>query len=85
MDRWAARGAIQLALMDGGFDVGSVTVAEMQVVVDQLLRRQLESQNVGDVGGVCQRIREALGVVGDGVLKNLPDRIFERLGRGASS
>jgi len=85
MDHWAARGAIQLALMDGGFDVGSVTVAEMQIVVDRLLRKQLESQNVGDVGSLCQRIREALGVVGESSRESLPDRIFERLGKARSA
>lgn len=85
MDRWAARGAIQLALMDGGLDVASVTVAEMQAVVDKLLRRQLESQRVENVGGVCQKIRDALGLISDGPGMDLPDRIFERLGRGRSS
>lgn len=85
MDRWAARGAIQLALMDGGFDAGSVTVAEMKVVVDQLLRRQLESQNVADATRVCERIRDALGLVGDGPRKDSPDQVFQRLGRKGSS
>jgi hypothetical protein len=81
MDRWAARGAIQLALMDGGFDAGSVTVAEMEVVVDQLLRRQLESQSVAEAGRVCEKIRDALGLVGDGPRKDSPDQVFERLGK----
>ena len=82
MDRWAARGAIQLALMDAGFEAGSVTVPELQVVVDQLLAKQLESQKVVDVAGVCAKIRAALGLVGDGPGKDTPDRIFQRLGRG---
>jgi hypothetical protein len=82
MDRWAARGAIQLALMDAGLEAGSVTVAEMEVVVDQLLAKQLESQKVVGVAGVCEKIRAALGLVGNVPGKDTPDRIFQRLGRG---
>ena len=82
MERWAARGAIQLALMDGGFESGSVTVAEMEVVVDRLLARQLETQKVSDVAGICAKIRAALGGIGDGPGKDTPDRIFQRLGKG---
>ena len=81
MERWAAKGAIQLALMDGGLDAGSVTVAEMEAVVAQLLPRQLETQKVADVAAVCAKIRAALGQVGDGPGKDTPDRVFHRLGR----
>ena len=84
MDRWAARGAIQLALMDAGLEAGSVTVAEFRVVVDQLLAKQLESQKVVGVAGVCEKIRVALGLVGDGPGKDTPDRIFQRLGRAGA-
>lgn len=81
MDRWAARGAIQLALMDAGLEAGGVTVAEMAVVVEQLLAKQLESQKVADVAGVCERIRAALGLISDGPGKDTPDRVFKRLGK----
>jgi hypothetical protein len=81
MERWAARGAIQLALMDGGFEAGSVTVAEMEVVVDKLLAKQLQTQKVDDVPGICAKIRTALGGIGDAAGKETPDRIFQRLGK----
>ncbi|HTO69239.1 MAG TPA: hypothetical protein VMR31_05205 [Myxococcota bacterium] len=81
MDRWAAKGAIQLALMDAGLDAGGVTVAEMQVVVTELLPRQLETQKVSGVTAVCDKIRVALKLVGDGPAKDSPDRVFLRLGR----
>ena len=81
MDRWAAKGAIQLALMDGGLEAGSVTVSEMRAVVAELLPRQLATQKVADVTTVCEKIRAALGVVGEGPGKDTPDRVFHRLGR----
>jgi hypothetical protein len=82
MEKWAARGALQLALMDGGFDSASVTVAEMEIVVDKLLGKQLVTQKVADVAGVCARIRAALGGIGDAPGKDTPDLIFQRLGKG---
>jgi hypothetical protein len=81
MEKWAARGAIQLALMDGGFDSGTVTVSEMELVVDKLLGRQLETQKVANVPDVCARILAALGGVGDAPGTDTPDRIFQRLGK----
>jgi hypothetical protein len=81
MDHWAARGAIQLALMDGGLEAKSVTAAEMTAVVAELLPRQLETQKLSDVAAVCAKIRAALGQVGEGAGRDTPDRIFQRLGR----
>ena len=82
MDRGRARR--DPARADGRrLETGSVrTVPELQVVVDQLLAKQLESQKVVDVAGVCAKIRAALGLVGDSPGKDTPDRIFQRLGRG---
>lgn len=81
MEKWAARGAIQLALMDGGFDSGTVTISEMELVVDKLLGRQLETQKVADIPSVCAKIRAALGGIGDSAATDTPDRIFQRLGK----
>jgi len=81
MEKWAARGAIQLALMDGGFDSGTVTISEMELVVDKLLGRQLETQKVADVPAVCAKIRAALGGIGEAPGIDTPDRVFQRLGK----
>ena len=81
MDPWAAKGAIQLALMDGGLDTGTVTASEMKAVVAELLPRQLKTQKVNDIAGVCDRIRSALGLIDEGPGKDTPDLIFQRLGR----
>ena len=80
MEKWAARGAIQLALMDAGLEAKDVTAAQMSVVVDRLLPKQLQSQKVEAVADVCKRIREALDLLGDEPTPRTPDRVFERLG-----
>ena len=60
MDRWAAQGAIRLALMDAGLEASNVTSAQMDVVVERLLPKQLQSQKIADVEVLCERIRSAL-------------------------
>ena len=81
MDRWAVKGAIQLALMDGGLDAKSVTAVEMKAVVAELLPRQLETQKVAHVAAVCDKIRAALGLIDEASGRDTPDRVFQRLGR----
>jgi len=80
MDRWTARGAIQLALMDAGLEAGNVTSSQMKVVVEKLLPKQLQSQKVADVSNLCDRIRDALALVNEDVRTDSPDKVFQRLG-----
>ena len=80
MDRWTARGAIQLALMDAGLEAANVTSAQMKVVVDRLLPKQLQSQKVGDIANLCERIRDALALLGDDSRTDSADKVFKRLG-----
>ena len=46
MDKWAARGTLQLTLMDAGLETASVTPGQLSVVVERLLPRQLQSHGV---------------------------------------
>ena len=80
MDQWAARGALQLALMDAGLEASNVTAGQMKVVVERLLPKQLQSQKVVDVPSVCEKIRGALMLLGDDKGGETPDRVFQRLG-----
>ena len=59
LDRWAARGTLQLTLMDAGLETGSVSAAQLGVVIDRLLPRQLQSHGIADAATVCARLREA--------------------------
>ena len=62
MDRWTARGMLQLALMDAGLDKATVSATQLGVVVERLLPRQLQSQTGVDVGSVCARLRDVLAL-----------------------
>src|SRR5262245_38667579 len=80
MDRWTARGAIQLALMDAGLESSNVTSAQMRIVVDRLLPKQLQSQKVANVASLCERIQQALALLGDDSRSDTADKVFQRLG-----
>ena len=80
MDAWAARGALQLSLMDAGLEPSRVTPAQLRVVVDRLLPKQLQSQKVLDVRGVCEKIQGALALLGEDPNAESPERVFGRLG-----
>jgi hypothetical protein len=80
MDQWAARGALQLALMDAGLEASNVTAGQMKVVVERLLPKQLQSQKVVDVASVCEKIRGALMLLGDDKVRDTADQVFQRLG-----
>ena len=79
MDGWAARGAIQLALMDAGLEASNVTSAQMKVVVDRLLPKQLQTQKVADVQGVCDKIQRALLLLGDDAREDSAEGVFQRM------
>ena len=80
MDRWAARGAIQLALMDAGLEASTVSKEQMSVVIEKLLPRQLQSQKIADVSSVCGKIRDALMLLRDDKAVETADQVFQRLG-----
>ena len=79
MDSWAARGALQLSLMDAGLEPSHVTAAQMTVIVDRLLPKQLQSQKVADIAAVCERIRNALALLAEEPVPESADRVFQRL------
>lgn len=80
MDRWAARGILQLTLMDAGLETSGVTASQLGVVIDKLLPRQLQSQKISDPGAVCAALRAALSSVDESNEKEGADAVFSRLG-----
>jgi len=65
MDRWTARGTLQLALMDAGLTSGTVTTAQLAIIVERLLPRQLQSQKGLDIDAVCAKLRDVLAMQPD--------------------
>ena len=79
MDRWAARGAIQLALMDAGLEASTVSKDQMSVVVERLLPRQLQSQKIADVASICAKVRDALLLLREDKKVDTADQVFQRM------
>jgi len=79
MDRWTARGTLQLALMDAGLEASNASAEQLMIVVDRLLPRQLQSHAGADVNAICTRLRDVLSLLpaskGDS-----PEAVFARMG-----
>ena len=80
MDRWAARGTLQLSLMDAGLETGSVSAAQLRVLIGAVLPRQLKSAGVGDTNAVCTQLTAALASVDESGAAEGADAVFSRLG-----
>ena len=65
--------------MDAGLEAASVTPAQLAVVVEKLLPRQLHSHGVADPNAVCARVRDVLAGV-DAPAPAGADAVFARLG-----
>jgi len=63
MDRWTARGTLQLSLMDAGLDSSSVNASQLAIVVERLLPRQLAQNQGVDVASVCARLRDVIAML----------------------
>jgi hypothetical protein len=80
LDRWAARGTLQLSLMDAGLETGSVSAAQLRVVINAVLPRQLKSHGIADSSSVCAKLETALSVVDESGNTEGADAVFSRLG-----
>lgn len=81
MDRWTARGTLQLALMDAGLESTTATAAQLGIVVERLLPRQLQSHGGVNVDALCKRLRDVLAVLPEATAEGAADEVFARLGR----
>ncbi len=80
MDRWTARGTLQLSLMDAGLEASTVTAAQLAIVVERLLPRQLQSHGGVNVDAVCTRLRDTLAALPPTTAESA-EGVFERIAR----
>jgi hypothetical protein len=80
MDRWTARGTLQLALMDAGLEAATVSAAQLEIVVERLLPRQLQSHGGVNVEALCTRLRDKLASLPAGNAESSADEVFSRIG-----
>ncbi len=77
--RLEARGTIRLALRQAGLDAGSVTAAQLAVVVEKILPDELAARGVE--AEVCPRLASALANLTETADPNdSPEAVFSRLG-----
>jgi hypothetical protein len=79
MDRWTARGTLQLALMDAGLEAANASAAQLLIVVERLLPRQLQSHGGADVTAICTRLRDVLSVMPESK-SDSSEAVFARMG-----
>jgi hypothetical protein len=84
LSRLEARGALRLALKEGGVVPERVTRREAGAVLKALAPKHLLACGVDDAAGVCRRVLDALPtalVLEDAPAGDSPEDVFGRLGR----
>lgn len=82
LDKLESRGTVRLALKEAGLDARTVTLQQMQVLLDKVLPGEMNSRGVKDSPGVCRAISSALtssGLADSRAATDSPEEIFRRL------
>ena len=83
MDRLEARGTLRLAVKNAGLDAQTLTLAQLRVVFERLMPKELESRGIGSAEATCKTVvAEVARSAGadDPTRATTPDEIFKRLG-----
>jgi hypothetical protein len=57
-----------------------VSAAQLRVVIDAVLPRQLKSSGIADTGAVCTQLSSALATIDESGARESADAVFSRLG-----
>jgi hypothetical protein len=79
MTRLEARGTVRIALKDAGLAPDSVKGAEMQVVLQRVMPKELTARGVAGAEEICRTIGAAMAGVRDEGGAETPEAIFGRL------
>ncbi len=77
-----ARGTLRIALKAGGLKPETLTLAQLRVVLEKVMPRELELRGVGDPLAVCAAVIEAIRDVDIKQIVSDPDDVFRRLAGG---
>jgi len=83
LERLEARGTVRIALKEAGLEPRTVTPAEMRVVAQKVMPRELRQRGVQNEAALCDRLVAGLQVLeaqSTGSSADTPDAIFRRLG-----
>ena len=85
LDKLEARGTVRLALKEAGLDARTVTVEQIQVMLEKVMPNEIRSRGVDDPDGVCTGIVTALkesDLKTDAGESESPESVFRRIARG---
>ena len=74
------RGTVRLALKASGLDANTVRAAELAVVLERVLPRELSTRGVDDAEALASEIADQMRIQPFGEAREGPDAVFERLG-----
>lgn len=79
LDRLEARGTVRIALKKAGLTPKDVESKQLALVVEKLLKGELETRGVAGAAGVCDRAAVAIRSLNDVARSNNPVSVFERM------
>jgi hypothetical protein len=83
LDRLQARGTLRLALKEAGLEARSVTAAQIDAVVRQVLPGELRARGVQEEAAICENLAASLVAAeleGESSGAESPEEVFRRLG-----
>ena len=79
LTREEARGTVRLALRDAGFSASAVGAAEMTVVFERLMPKELAARRIEGGDELCAEIGERVGQLCEDAPGQTPESVFARL------
>jgi hypothetical protein len=84
LDKLEARGTLRLALKSAGLDPGSLSVAQLEVVMDKVMPGELERRGVWKPESVCSAVvadvKQQFGEADATPDTASPESVFRRVG-----
>jgi len=79
LDRLESRGTVRIALKKAGLTPRDVDSKQLALVVDKLLKDELDARGVEGAARVCERAAVAVRSLNHEARSNSPTSVFERM------
>lgn len=81
LEQIEARGTVRIALSKAGLDPKTVTLREMEVVLERVLPEELEARSIDGASALCEQIGQAVAEAEEAAAARRPEDIFGALAR----
>jgi hypothetical protein len=79
LDRLESRGTVRIALKKAGLTPRDVDSKQLVLVIDKLLKEELDTRGIDESAQVCKRAKIAMESVKAEARANSPTSVFERM------